>query len=103
MVDAKELYKVDGVPIDRAEVIQNYHLYYLNAKTEESVAYPDLKQPIFIIGAKAVDLQEELKLVLGSVVQQSYQEKYAKVDAYLKELYGRAGEMELYRLLKRLN
>ncbi len=103
MIDAKELYKVDGAPIDRAEVLQNYHLYYRNAKTEESVAYPDLKQPIFIFEAKAVDLQEELKLVLGSVVQQSYQEKYAKVDAYLKELYGRTGEMELHRLLKQLN
>lgn len=103
MIDTKELYKVDGVPIDRAEVLQNYHLYYRNAKTEESVAYPDLKQPIFIFEAKNLDLQEELKLVLGSVVQQSYQEKSAKADAYIKALYGKVGERELQRIIKQLN
>lgn len=103
IIDAKELYKVDGVPIDRAEVLQNYHLYYRNAKTKESVAYPDLKQPIFIFEAKAVDFQEELKLVLGNVAQQSYQEKYAKIDAYLRTFYGRVGAKELEKLLTLTN
>lgn len=103
VIDEKELYKVDGKSIDPKEVSSACFLRYFNAATQESIAYPDMVQPVYIIKIPERGLKEEVRILLNATKGQEEHSRMLQVDNYLVRFYGKAGEWELVRYVKILD
>lgn len=103
VIDEKELYKVDGKPIDPTEVSNTCFLRYFDAATQESIAYPDMVQPIYIINTPEADLKTEIGILMDATKGQEEHSRMLQIDNYLVRFYGKAGEWELVRWFKALD
>lgn len=94
-IDAKELYKVDGKPINPAEVSDEYYMYYHSEEDSVSLAYPALEVPIYLAQPDMESLKQEIAILLKGDSTLSRQERCKKIEAYLEAAYGKPGDVEL--------
>lgn len=103
LIKAVELYKVDEQPIDPAEVSEKCYLFYLNTQTQESVAYPALDSPIYIVQPNDKEVKKEVKMMLQPYWDKPFHICLQAALTYLSGIYGTPGDAELEQLLKELN
>lgn len=103
VIDEKELYKVDGKPIDPKDVSSACFLRYFNTETKESTAYPDTFRPVYIINAPREALKQEIGVLLRTTKGQEEKMRLLQMDNYLVRFYGKAGEWDLVRYFKALD
>lgn len=102
IIDAKELYKVDGKPVDPQEVSEKCTFWYRNEQTQESVAYPGFDRPIYIVRTDDEAIKAEVQMLLRSYKNQEFHVRVKVTNTYLSRFYGVAGDWELDRLVKEL-
>jgi hypothetical protein len=101
ILNAEEIYKIDDKQIDPKDVSDTCFLYYYKEDSQESTAYPALSVPIYIVLTSNEELQEEVKVLLGTLGNISIHDMLVKVDNYLSKFYGRVGSLwELEEWLK---
>jgi hypothetical protein len=91
ILDAAEIYKIDGTPIPVTE--KEMTLYYKGDKTYKISTFT----PVF---PDATQLKEEVSLLLETLQKKSGSEKVDEVTAYLNDFYGNPHKDNLASWLK---
>lgn len=97
VIDQQELLKVDGHPVGPHEISNAFFLRYYNALTQESIAYPDTKSPLYLVFPQEEDLRAEVRTLLKSL-EIDPSEAVPLIENYLTQLYGIPG-LELHQWL----
>jgi hypothetical protein len=100
LIEDRELYKVDNNPVDPKEVSEKCTFWYRNEQTQESVAYPGLNRPIYIVCADDEAIKAEVQMLLRPYKKQDFHVRMKVTNTYLSRFYGMAGDWELERLIK---
>lgn len=103
LIEAKELHKVDSNSINPEEGTSAYFIRYYNEDKQQFVSYPNKTRPICIIHPEDEQLKKEVALLLISLKGQETRIRKLKIDGYLKQFYGTAGDWELDALIKELD
>ena len=103
LIATQELYKVGNQSIDPAEVSEKHYLCHYNTQTQESVAYPSLGSPIYIVRPNDGEVREEVKLMLQTQKEQPFHIQTLAISDYLSRFYGMPGDWELEKLVKELS
>jgi hypothetical protein len=98
IIDWKEVYTVDGQPIDPSDASDYCFLRYYDMNKAEVTAYPDLEQPIYLVRTPMDELEAEVRMILAG----EKGEHIVKVANYLKAMYGQAGGPDIEDWLKSL-
>lgn len=102
LIQAAELYKVDGNPIDPMEVSERHYLFYLNTRTQKSVAYPPSGNPLYILRPDDEAIQKEMNMILQPHQDKPFHLRLQAATTYLREIYGTPGDAEVEHLIKTL-
>lgn len=103
LIKADELYKVDGNPVDPMEVSEKHYLFYLNTRTQKSVAYPPSGNPLYILRPDDDAIQKEMKMILHPHKDKPFYLRFQAAMTYLREIYGTPGDAEVEHLIKTLH
>lgn len=84
IIDKKELYKVDGNPIDQPDD-SNVSLFYLKASENKIITISSFQ----LIFPNTKELNTEVKIILDELKEKDADKKTDEVVSYLNEFYGK--------------
>jgi hypothetical protein len=93
------LFRVDNAPIDPGSISSPFYLFYFNTETRQSIAFPDLVVPLFLIQESEQQLRAEIERLFDTLQLSDPEQQFLAANNYLTLLYGRPGEIDLWHWL----
>lgn len=88
VLDANEIYKIDGEAID-GSIVSNVELFYLNDKTSTAIGGFEL------IFGDTESLKTELEIILAEIGKEDREKAKEDITSYLNEYYGKPDQANL--------